>query len=640
MNKPKRQPLDWYEKNRRRVMRGQMKSPKLCQKLELEEPITNRLEQDLFLLTNVHLWVKTAERMAEIQHDPYWSGKRHSLKWLLARGIEEYTRIPKSIRQTFDDPDYQFKEIARSASEGQVATEVILDFVDTIEWPAEKWNHYFLAKHNLAHQIENFQNMVRFNTLIADPRQHGKTSFCVEPALIRRLCETKFIEYDMPYMYITHSNDKAKRMIMACRYELMLNEPIIQHYGKLIDRGREGNLQTTSQTHYHLNLITLRNKQLISLQGLSIESKIRGETTMDLFIDDPIDIKELKGKDPKKATEDFMFWYQTKIEALVKRFTFITITRYAPKDICQRFIDMGTFKVIIRQAVIAPVNAQDQVILPVYSMKERAIDIDDRKIPYQASDVILAPDHQMKLLAPELWAYEPKNPAKSGDIYQNILFKHYKMTDPIFKRELMNAPSSLTKTLEWLRLTPYTVLPRIAYSEPLKMNWVISGDIASGERKEADHTAFVLIGFWEQDIYLHDMLYGHWTGLDKQEQLEAFVIRSAQHLKLNNPDIQVILEGFGHRDFFNRIRDESWITPIDIAPSGQGEKIRRIRYGFGQEMQLGKVFLFDRCRNTHQLKDEIDGFPSTHPDLLDACNQAYYWKTEEFVEDEGIMLTI
>ena len=94
------------------------------------------------------------------------------------------------------------------------------------------------------------------------------------------------------------------------------------------------------------------------------------------------------------------------------------------------------------------------------------------------------------------------------------------------------------------------------------------------------------------------------------------------------------------RDFYQRIRDESWITPIPISPSKRREKTKRIMFGFGQEVENDKVLILQTCRGKHQLQIEVNGFPAIHPDVLDAADQCIYNLKTSYRSSTPIRATI
>ena len=509
----------------------------------------------------------------------------------------------------------------------------VIEREDTRSWKIKQWNEFFLRKHPLPHQILNQQTFKKGHTILNDPRQHGKTVYSIEPFLTREMCESGEYDHDRPWMYITHSTKKARKMLMTIRYHLLTNQRIRKFYGDLVDISREQGMSLIQNTTNELNLTTLKDKELISLQVLSVNSAVRGESTYGCIIDDVVDIKELREKKEsvQKATEDFMLWFKTKILPLVKGPIFIIGTRYGIYDLYMQCKEMRIFKYITRKAINGP--------MPSYTLPIIEYDDEGDEIPLRPEDIECDTNIEKQLLAPELYSIVETNPRRSGTTTQNFLLHHWVMGELIFQQELQNNPIPLGHDIDFNWFNDYQLLPKV--SGPAAIKWVIMCDPGAGETKYADHTAFALVGLYQSYYYIHDLIVGHWTGKKKQEQLEEFVAKAALDTKVTPDHIKPLIETvLNQRDFFQRIRDESWLTPIPIDPKGRGKKTDRIRYGLGQEMENGKVYLNHYCRNKNKLKTEIDGFPSIHPDIIDAIDQAIFFYKSKYMTDQGIRLVI
>ena len=506
-------------------------------------------------------------------------------------------------------------------------------YLDTRSMSVKDWNIHYLKKFPLDHQIENQQTFRKGHTILNDPRQHGKTVYSIEPHLTREMCESRFYNIDRPWMYITHSIKKARKMLMTIRYGLLTNPRIRKDYGDLVDISREQGMALIQNTTNELNLTTLKDKELISLQVLSVNSNVRGETTYGCIIDDPVDIKELREKreSVQRATEDFMLWFKTKILPLVKGPIYIIGTRYDINDLYVLCKEMRIFNYISRRALIGNI--------PAYNIPDIEYDEDNNEIPLNPQDIIIEEDITKRLLAPELFVTDKLNPRRSGSVSQNFILNLFLMGDIIFQQELQNNPLPMGHDIDFNDLINYQLLPPVR--SPADIKWVIFCDPGAGETKKADHTSFVAIGEYHRNFYIHDIVFGHWTGKKKQEKLEAFVVKLAKDVQVTPDHIRVCIETvMNQRDFFQRIRDECWITPIAIDPKGRGKKVDRIRYGLGQDMENGKVYLNHYCQSRQQLKTEIDGFPSIHPDIIDAGDQGIFFFKSKYMTGSGVRLTI
>jgi phage terminase large subunit-like protein len=248
----------------------------------------------------------------------------------------------------------------------------------------------------------------------------------------------------------------------------------------------------------------------------------------------------------------------------------------------------------------------------------------------RASDIIVENEEEWELLAPDLWVN-----AYNGSTVQNIVYEMVMMGHRATQQELMNNPIPLNPLIKWEWLNDYEFLPVPAE----KMDWAIGVDVAAGESKDADYTAMVLCGHYQSNYYIDDFIFGKWTGKKKQTQLEALVKESEQRLDVDYRFFKILIETvMGQRDFYQRVRDESYIIPKAISPSSRGKKkskgdtYARINHGLAQEMENGKVYLRSAIRNKRQLKIEVDGFPTIKSDhAIDITDQIiYYLKTKSY----------
>lgn len=488
---------------------------------------------------------------------------------------------------------------------------------DTREWSNERWAKEFMGKTVLEHQEQDLQDFDRYNCIKCNPRQHGKSGWTIEPYMTRKLCESVYEPEDVTLMYVSHSQSNSIRMVMTIRSHLASNQKIIEFYGMLVDVERtEQGIQLRRNQQSQLNLTTLKDPQLTNLQGQSITSRVRGTQAKIVIIDDAVDVQsKADGVNLVKATEEFLLWYDNKIVPLIKGRVHVIGTRYLfGQDLFEKLNETGVFMWTQRAAIIGPV--------PAYTVPERQYDEDGRLVPITPKELVV--HGELELLAPVIFATRPDSPFYNGTPAQNILFKHYIMGERAFMAELMNDPQPMSTVLKWDWFEHARELPG---SHPIKLHWCVFVDIATGE--QTDHTSFVLVGEYQGAYYIYDILYGHWTGAEKVKKLEEMLTWAYDRLQIDRRYIAVCCEvviGTG-RSFFQRLRDESWVTPREINPGrqGRGEKVRRIRYGVGTEMEARKVFIVSGCRGMDQLRLEVEGFPHKHPDVLDSLDQAVYW---------------
>jgi predicted phage terminase large subunit-like protein len=394
-------------------------------------------------------------------------------------------------------------------------------------------------------------------------------------------------------------------MTMLLRTELIQNQKILDHYGELIDYETHKQSRLQKQTQNIINL-KIRKEGSYSLQGVSTGQGIRGTSGIAYcFIDDPIDLEKVD--EYEKATQKFIDWFKYKVLPFCRGGKVWLIgTRYGVRDLYKILSEEKLYYEIERTAV--------EKILPY------TVDYPTEG-PISATNMMVHDESEWRLLAPELWEH-----AYNGSMVQNIVFEMHKFGERVTQQELMNNPLPINPLIKWEWMNHYQVLP--AHGE--SMTWMVFVDVATGESKTADYTAFTLCGEYESNFYIYDIDWGRWTGKQKQDRLEAFVINAGNMLDVNTKTIKLGIETiFSQRDFFQRIRDESWLIPKAISPQKRKDKITRITHGLSQEMENSKVYLFANCRHIPQLKQEVTGFPNISSDhIIDSLDQnIHYLKT-------------
>ncbi len=481
--------------------------------------------------------------------------------------------------------------------------------IDTRSWSWQKWVNYFLDQELLPHQVENLELLEKHKrAIINDPRQHGKTNYVVKPFILRRLCETYWTGAN-PILYISHSGGGVQLMTLKLKQELITNDKITEVYGEILDYETHKQSRLQKQTQNIINLKNAVKRDAHSFQGISTASKIRGTSGIRYtIIDDPIDLE--KEEEYVPATKKFLQWFKYKILPFCRGgHIFIIGTRYGVKDLYTTLLEERLYNYYVRSAVsqIHPYT--------INYPEDRAL---------IASDIFVEDETVWKLLAPTLW-----QEAYNGSTVQNIIYEMVNLGDRATQQELMNNPLPVNPKIKWEWFNFYSTLPRWGTS----YKWAVMVDIGAGESQSADYTAMVLVGIDDRsyDFYIHDFIYGRWTGLQKVEKLEEMVDYNAtkltyRHYVIEPRDISVLIETlYGQRDLFQRVRDESWITPRPVAPTKRGQKEDRITHGLGQEMENSKVYINENIRNKTQLRLEVDGFPMIDDNhALDAIDQCIY----------------
>lgn len=502
------------------------------------------------------------------------------------------------------------------------------DLVDTRDWSWEYWCAYFLDMELLDHQIENLEAFENHQKVILnDPRQHGKTNFVAKPFIIRKLCESVFRDIDEPILYISHSLGAIELFTMAIVEEIIINPRIIDNYGDIIDFTTVKKKSLKKQTQTIINVKRRHSKVAHSYMGKSTGAKIRGAAGIRYtIIDDPIDLH--REDDPDDATKRFLNWLRYKITPFTRGGSIIIIgTRYSIKDL---YVILGESKLyyIIKRAAIKQIFLYTPIHPAPWFEELDPIEYDFglfykiimKTRPLMASDIHVENEDEWELLAPSLWEN-----AFDGSAVQNIVYQLVDVGNIVFQQELQNNPIPLEPLIKYGWFQDYQQLVH----SPEYYTWVVFVDVAAGESKGADYTAMVLVGEKDNRYHIHDIIYGKWTGKEKQEKLEQFIRDKSEEFgrTVSERDIRVLIETvLNQRDFFQRIRDESYLTPKPISPAKRRDKITRITHGLGQEMENKLVWLNVECRNKAQLRTEVEGFPIIQDEhILDATDQAIYF---------------
>jgi phage terminase large subunit-like protein len=480
------------------------------------------------------------------------------------------------------------------------------DRIDTIGWDMKKWMKKFQTNDTLLpHQLENQKAIFAYDRgMIRDPRQHGKTNYVLKPLMIRALCQTVFTG-PLSMIYGSHSFANSINMTMIIKEELIQNPAILKNYGMLIDYSTYKQSRLKKQTQNIINLIGQR-KTSHSFQGISTGQGIRGTSGIDqCYIDDPIDLE--KEEEYTAATLKFMNWYKYKIMPFCRGGKIWIIgTRYGIRDLYTILSEEKIYYEKERAALLHP-------ILPF------KVNYPDEG-PLRASHIELEDPDKWELLAPSLWSMNTYT--YNGTPAQNIAYEIHSYGNRAAQQELMNNPLPLNPLLKWEWLHHYDALVYLDHT----YKWAVMVDVAAGETEAADYTAFVLVAERENKFFIHDMHTGKWTGKEKQDELESFIKLWKEQLH-STVQIKLLIETvMAQRDFFQRIRDESFLTPKAISPTKRRDKLTRITHGLGQEMENGQVYLNQFARNRRQFRIEIDGFPKIKEDhMLDAADQCIHY---------------
>ena len=566
----------------------------------LQEPINygfkdvpTKHELKIFFEKNPHLWTVKSDTARIVEIQELRKPKLHKL-------LHGTASRKKRDTPYYNNNAAQMQELLESH-------DPVLDDTRDMSWSA--WTKEYLYKKKLfKHQIVDLNTLDIDFTILINPRQHGKTSYEIEPYLTRKLSEQVFEQEDYPLGYVSHSQKNAKRMVMSVRYEILRNPKILENYGHLIDFTTEKRLALASQSQSEVRLTCLKDKQKISLQGISVETGIRGGNIHDLLIDDPIDIKK-NAKKPevtRRETEAFMIWFNYKILPLVKGSVNGIGTRYDYDDVWIQLKDLGIFNFISRKAI-----ADDDI--PKYTLTPHTM--------LRAHHIIPEYDIRHKLLAPELWDYDARSKFRTGTATQNILYKYIIMKHKPFMQEFQNDPMPLDAEIDRDDFVLIDLLPE----NPSNYHWYGFMDDASGESKSSNFRALALVAYRNSQYFIAGLAAFRKIGAEKIRFIKDWVNTIKRTLQIDfTLGVETVLN---QRETYQRLRDDQTedrirVQPVD--PKVRGDKIYRIRNNFVTELQNKKVHILKTLFHQRDFQQEINGFPHYHPDLLDAIDQAMF----------------
>lgn len=460
------------------------------------------------------------------------------------------------------------------------------------------------------------------------PRRHGKTTIMLRIFCTRKLCETVFTKRDESFIYVSSNKDFVVDFVLLVASDLIDNDRIVENYGFLLEdesvseyrRVKKVKRKARRQTQMALNLGNRKDIFNHSLLGTTIKGAIRGKGATRVLIDDPMD--EFHGiESARKQTKKIMRFIKEKIYPISIGLIAVVGTRYdvTGYDIfTQLAIEMeGKIWKHISKAAVEKFGS--------YTVRESTKEI----LP---SDMIIEDESEWQLLSDFVWNLRAEMLADQGIKCTGLqlIVYYYHITEKFyFQKEWQNNVAALLSKLKWEWLNPYNKLPMRGD----QYKWAVFVDEGAGETASADYTAMVLVGTDPRinDFYIHDFIYGRWTGQEKLSKLEEFIEHSAAILTAGNykvtvRDIQVLIETvLNQRDLYQRTRDDSYLTPRAITPSKRGNKQDRIDYGLGLEMENSKVYLHTGCRNHMQLRSEVEGYPASDDDhAIDALDQCIF----------------
>lgn len=500
---------------------------------------------------------------------------------------------------------------------------------DTRLWDWKKWVLHFYHEEleeyeeELYHALDNYIRLI-FNV----PRQHGKTTRILRRFVVRKLCETRFTEIDENIIYFSSSKINIADFIVLVADDLEYNEAIIENYGYLLEKETKEEVREikrrrmrsmrTKQTSFILNINTRRQLFNHSLQTITLRGQIRGKGSTRTLVDDPVDVFHTETPEHvRKLTTKIFNFLQAKLFPASHGNTSLVGTRYDTRGhdiftMCAEESGGRIWRHIEKRAVYTYGD---------YSIRDLK---ENEKL--RPSDINIHDPSEWQILSIGAWEFRAIRYRLLFNMectyLQACIYMKETMTKHYWEQEFQNNPMAVSTQLRWHWLKDYESLTYPGWT----YNWAVMVDVAAGESKGADYTAMVLVGEKDNRFFIHDIIYGKWTGKEKQDKLENFI--SLHNERLGKAvTIKVLIETVrAQRDFYQRVRDESHLTPKAMNPAKRKDKETRITHGLGQEMENGQVYINVFCRNKTQLRGEMEGFPLTNDDhIIDATDQAVHY---------------
>ena len=417
------------------------------------------------------------------------------------------------------------------------------ELIDTRSWSWSKWSLQMMGIQLDQFQEAALEHLDSYMRIVYNfPRRHGKTTILLRIFCTRKLCETVFTSQDESFIYVSSNKDFVVDFVLLIASDLIDNDRIVENYGFLLEdesvseyrRVKKVKRKARRQTQMALNLGNRKDIFNHSLLGTTIKGAIRGKGATRVLIDDPMD--EFHGiESARRETKKIMRFIKEKIYPISIGLIAIVGTRY-DIDGYDIFTQLGRemegkiWKHITRAAVVK---------FGTYEVRESTKEI----LP---SDIIITDESEWQLLSVMIWNLRAEMLADQGIKCSGLqlLIYYYHITEKFyFQKEWQNNVAALLSKIKWEWLQPYARLPMRGQF----YKWGIFVDEGAGETSKADYTAMVLVGVRQNDFFIHDFIYGRWTGKQKLLTLEEFITHSSDILsvdkfKVITRDIQVLLE--------------------------------------------------------------------------------------------------
>lgn len=498
-----------------------------------------------------------------------------------------------------------------------------IDAIDTCSWTWYDWALHFDDIHLYEEQVVNLEYMQEFPfNIINDPRRYGKTTICTETYLKRNLAESLFTG-DIKTAYMSAVISNIQLVSLDIMRDFTFNEKILKNYGYLIDERTRKGRKLSKNTMSELTLTTSKSSAP-NYTGMKISSRFRGKGLDRCVIDDVVDTEQDQESSYALLTRKVLNNIGSRLIPVCKDgYLSLVGTRYSLRDVFyhleqdQFWESPGSRKTVIRG------NFVDGFSVP--SLEDINPDYEEnnpdsprwRKL--KASDIIIHDPTEWEILIPQLWSNLKKCPEATA--IQNVLHTYYVQGDRIFSCEYQNDPRPLNAVMDYSKFKRFDKLPE----DPSYYNWAWFMDDASGEKETSDDRALLLMAVNRKlhQFYIMDMLFFRSIG---KKKIEA-IVRFDQENEERYPGARIaklVETVMAQRETHQRLRDEEGMAVQKINPRGRGDKEYRIKNNIIVVLDEDNLWLRNGIRHERKFKEECEGFPHVHVNMLDAADQCLY----------------
>lgn len=552
------------------------------------------------------------------------------------------------LREKLKKTGYAKQKPGRKKRQIQVQEEEFQpELINTTKWSWEKWSLLYMGIELTWFQILCLTYLAMFLRLILNlPRRHGKTIIILRIFIVRKFCETAITKKDINFAYVSANKDNVVDFVSLIAFDLSYNQKILENYGnlfkkiELIEKVIEIEGRKIRQTNVILNLGARKDRFNHSLFGTTVQGGIRGKGYDRVFIDDPYELFHTNRPDTsRKFTSKLMVFIKEKVYPLAEQNVSLIGTRadLDGHDIYSQLAAEMEGKVW-KHVTYKAVN-----VFGKYTVKELT---EDEKL--NPSHIIIEHPEEWELLSQFIWdirarKYLDMDPPIECNGLQLVVYMYHTMEARYFQKEYQNNPVAISSEIKWEWFQPYRELPPIRH-----LVFGIFVDIASGESEEANKTAMVLMGKMKistAQYFWHKQLCGKWPAIKKYAAIEKFVRDCEDEINALNKKknakyirIPVLIETVrNQQEAYQYLKQKCHDLKVRKRnPKDRGDKIWRISNGIVLSLADGEVHLNEFIAQKKDLKDEVEGFPILHPDLLDAGDQIQYFLAKK---SKGIFKT-